>query len=720
MQSTTKNNSATNIVKTVFQDQTRRFSLETPTFQLLEAFVRRSYYEAGLKPDQAISVKYKDDEGNKGVLKLFIESASSSKQAASAPAAAAVVAQQPPAATATTTTMPAAVASQPAAPVSAARTEASKPAAAAAAASAAAEEEAEVPLPEQLAAEVLSFLSDLKIQETLPRFLHTLLAELQSGLQQGQAELAVVLTKAITQFEVISQTDAAQHVMQLVGQMPSPEIMYNMMLQTLTSFQPLFEMVPLYLQNVDFASKGEWLQHKMSHFCQKVQTMQQRKPEKCAHVCAKKAGKLMTQVAKTAEKAEKEAEKAARKQQKEQERKKKEEKAATHHRFVCDGCQSGPIVGPRFNCTVCPDFDLCSSCEEKNVHPADHPLTKLRRPASRPRDLHRNVTCDGCGMHPIQGERFQCTVCNDFDLCGACEAKGGHPADHPLLKHRVWQGGRSGRGGGHRGGANKHNKQQVEREAPAAAAAAAAPATTAKKQLDATFVRENLPDGSPLPSGAIVVKEWTLRNTGHTDWPNETKAVLLRGDGMLLDAAVLLRGDGMLLDAVEEFPVGPVQVGAEHVVQVALQLPTANATRKVTDVFQLVDADRVPFGPRFWAEFQVQAAIAPPASATEQAFAAIPAEPTTTPATAEAKSPLAAPGGPVVSAQPGASGAPAAAQAAAQQGDEENALKNKYGPKLEALSKMGFTNTLLNGYLLEKHQGNMEETVTMLVKLSQA
>jgi len=48
---------------------------------------------------------------------------------------------------------------------------------------------------------------------------------------------------------------------------------------------------------------------------------------------------------------------------------------------------------------------------------------------------HPHVTCDGCDKGPIQGLRFRCKSCADFDLCGECYAKktvlhSGAYADH--------------------------------------------------------------------------------------------------------------------------------------------------------------------------------------------------------------------------------------------------------------------------------------------------
>lgn len=32
--------------------------------------------------------------------------------------------------------------------------------------------------------------------------------------------------------------------------------------------------------------------------------------------------------------------------------------------------------------------------------------------------------CNGCGMSPIEGSRYHCQVCADFDFCQACFEKG--------------------------------------------------------------------------------------------------------------------------------------------------------------------------------------------------------------------------------------------------------------------------------------------------------
>jgi len=50
-------------------------------------------------------------------------------------------------------------------------------------------------------------------------------------------------------------------------------------------------------------------------------------------------------------------------------------------------------------------------------------------------DIHSEVTCDGCEVNPIYGERHRCSVCRNYDLCGSCKEKGTHSeTGHTMIK----------------------------------------------------------------------------------------------------------------------------------------------------------------------------------------------------------------------------------------------------------------------------------------------
>jgi sequestosome 1 len=73
--------------------------------------------------------------------------------------------------------------------------------------------------------------------------------------------------------------------------------------------------------------------------------------------------------------------------------------ATVHTGITCDGCQ-GPVVGNRYKCTECPDYDLCQACSDKNLHP-EHNMIKITRPFQG--------FCGGrrrCGRGPFGGGRY--------------------------------------------------------------------------------------------------------------------------------------------------------------------------------------------------------------------------------------------------------------------------------------------------------------------------
>ena len=58
---------------------------------------------------------------------------------------------------------------------------------------------------------------------------------------------------------------------------------------------------------------------------------------------------------------------------------------AVHNGVTCDGCGSSPIVGNRYKCSVREDFDLCESCESSENQP--HPMLKISSPELAPRAI---------------------------------------------------------------------------------------------------------------------------------------------------------------------------------------------------------------------------------------------------------------------------------------------------------------------------------------------
>ena len=48
--------------------------------------------------------------------------------------------------------------------------------------------------------------------------------------------------------------------------------------------------------------------------------------------------------------------------------------------------------------------------------------------------IHSGVQCKGCGMFPIIGCRYKCNSCEDFDFCEKCEEKFAFEHNHPFIK----------------------------------------------------------------------------------------------------------------------------------------------------------------------------------------------------------------------------------------------------------------------------------------------
>ena len=50
---------------------------------------------------------------------------------------------------------------------------------------------------------------------------------------------------------------------------------------------------------------------------------------------------------------------------------------------------------------------------------------------------HPEISCSGCGISPIVGNRYCCVYCRDLNYCEKCEEKNGFNHGHPLYKFKL-------------------------------------------------------------------------------------------------------------------------------------------------------------------------------------------------------------------------------------------------------------------------------------------
>ncbi len=71
-------------------------------------------------------------------------------------------------------------------------------------------------------------------------------------------------------------------------------------------------------------------------------------------------------------------------EKKEEKKDDKKEELIIHHHVKCDGCKKSPIQGIRYKCTICENFDYCEECEKKYALQHGHPILKIRKPELAP------------------------------------------------------------------------------------------------------------------------------------------------------------------------------------------------------------------------------------------------------------------------------------------------------------------------------------------------
>ncbi|XP_014603514.1 PREDICTED: E3 ubiquitin-protein ligase MIB2 [Polistes canadensis] len=71
-----------------------------------------------------------------------------------------------------------------------------------------------------------------------------------------------------------------------------------------------------------------------------------------------------------------------------------------HCNIICDGCKKRGIIGMRWKCTECSDYDLCTQCYMADVHDLTHTFQRFQTPTSIEIQLSAR---EGCTKIPLKG-----------------------------------------------------------------------------------------------------------------------------------------------------------------------------------------------------------------------------------------------------------------------------------------------------------------------------
>jgi hypothetical protein len=420
---------------------------------------------------------------------------------------------------------------------------------------------------------------------------------------------------------------------------------------------------------------------------------------------------------------------------------------------VCDECKED-IKQVRYICLTCDDYDLCASCEAKDVHNVNHPLMKVKVPFG---PVHFHVECDECHMKPIIGTRYKCGICDNYDICQGCYDKHVHD-HHPLLKMKVPNGqtnrpynGRlptdtieygqqfSGRrcgpcpvAGGfvpfRRGGMGFHKGKKVFKkvmkelfkstlrpeyvsntnlEVPDVPKFETEDSINddngSKRHLKVKYVKDlTIPKDVIVSPNQILVKTWLVENK-KKGWPEGTKLIFLRGDREV--------------SVHEEYEV-PLAKGGKEQIELSAVIITPNKPGKYTAYYTLADENRVPFGPRLWTNFEVQIVDDDDLPSENKQDLITDTPPTTTTANNnddnDSKLPVAEP---VVSENKTERKVPLEIPNSYTDLAKSMTLDDKvekYAQQLALLDKMGFKSQQVNIALLDVYQGNIAKVLDEL------
>ena len=132
------------------------------------------------------------------------------------------------------------------------------------------------------------------------------------------------------------------------------------------------------------------------------------------------------------------------------------------------------------------------------------------------RTSHPGVICNTCGMNPITGPRYQCTVRSNYNLCEKCEERSAKT--YPMVKiydpHQAtnWVNGSFSDRTSNESSSVYHNEPGKAQNVPSIV-------LDNVQDYHSRIVEEKEGNGGVVQPGAVFRKVWKLKNTSEKPWP---------------------------------------------------------------------------------------------------------------------------------------------------------------------------------------------------------
>ncbi|XP_077662155.1 next to BRCA1 gene 1 protein isoform X2 [Eretmochelys imbricata] len=260
----------------------------------------------------------------------------------------------------------------------------------------------------------------------------------------------------------------------------------------------------------------------------------------------------------------------------------------------CSNCHTR-IVGIRYQCSVCPAYSICESCEaETYAHDPNHVLLKLRRPVLCVSETYSvgqfsprlPATLEQVRLQKQMDKRFLKAEKQRLRAEKKQRKAEVRELKKQLKLHRkihLWN-------SVHALEITGSPTIKPESLQPSAIMSPILPCSTVVPTLSAAFVDENLPDGTHIQPGTKFIKHWRMKNTGNVEWNSDTKLKFMWGN--------LTLGSSEKKDVlVPSLPAGQVGIVSVEFIAPPLEGTYASHWR--------LSHKGEQFGPRVWCSIVV-------------------------------------------------------------------------------------------------------------------